>query len=329
MKTRILCSLATLALTLLCSLTQAQDAHFSQYFASPMYTNPALTGQINGNFRLNALYRTQWNPFKDYFNTASFSADARVKQYGFGVTVVNQLAGTNNLNNLTFVISGSYDISAKSNSNQHFVVGVQGGIYNKSFNNKNVTLPGDYVDGVGPINNGPNREDLSNLSVLSPDINFGFMWFNGSSKLRYTPFAGASVFHLLQPYDSFNKDKKLAMRYLVHGGLRYRTNASLDLTPHFKAEYQDGAYNAIVGLNASYTLTDTETSIEGGLAYRIDDAIVPYVGATVKDLSFGLSYDANTSQLSTAGNRKGTLEISLTYINRTNKLQKKFICPRL
>ena len=34
--------------------TQAQDPHFSQFFASPLVLNPAYTGKFNGTWRLTA-----------------------------------------------------------------------------------------------------------------------------------------------------------------------------------------------------------------------------------------------------------------------------------
>ena len=38
----------------------AQDIHFSQYYASPLTLNPALTGLVNGAFRASFNYRNQW-----------------------------------------------------------------------------------------------------------------------------------------------------------------------------------------------------------------------------------------------------------------------------
>lgn len=319
-----------LALGALSTDLNAQDTHFSQYFSSPLQTNPALTGQINGNVRLNSLYRTQWNAFsKDAFSTQSFSADGRLGSFGLGLAVVNQIGGINdNMNKLSINLSGSYDLAFKSNSDQHLVFGVQAGIYNAAHSNKNTTLGDQYVDGFGVVD--PLNEDLDNLSVLSPDINFGVLWFNSSAARQWSPFAGASISHLLQPYNSFNKDQRLDMRYLVHGGVRFRTNSAIELVPNIMVSYDQGtAYNGMVGCNVSYALIDTYTSLQAGVGYRLDDAIVPYFGAGYKDFSFGVSYDVNISDISNVGNRKNALEFSLTYINRSNQVKKQFICPRL
>ncbi|HEX4888315.1 MAG TPA: PorP/SprF family type IX secretion system membrane protein [Luteibaculaceae bacterium] len=329
MKKNFLYTLVCAASVAFSMVASAQDAHFSQYFASPLYTNPAMTGQINGNVRLNSLFRTQWAPFQGAYTTGSFSADARFNNFGAGLAVIDQVSGPNDFNRLSINLSGAYDIAFRSNTNQHLVVGIQAGIYNLSYGNKNVTVGDQYVDGFGAIN--AVNEDFNNLSVLSPDLNFGVLWFNGSTRQRWAPFAGAAVFHLLQPYDSFDKSSRIPMRYLVHAGVRYRTNSAIDIIPNFKASMQGVglAYNGIVGCNINYQLIDTYTSLEAGLGYRLDDAVVPYLGLSYKDFSFGVSYDANISTLSDVGNNKSALEFSVTYISRRNSVKKQFICPRL
>ncbi|MES1226414.1 MAG: type IX secretion system membrane protein PorP/SprF, partial [Bacteroidota bacterium] len=38
----------------------AQDPNFSQFFASPLTLNPALTGKFDGVYRVAGNYRNQW-----------------------------------------------------------------------------------------------------------------------------------------------------------------------------------------------------------------------------------------------------------------------------
>ena len=72
MKNKIL---FTLMCFLLMNVVAAQDPHFSQFYASPMTLNPALTGKIDGNFRLAANYRNQWPTINNAFTTATASFD--------------------------------------------------------------------------------------------------------------------------------------------------------------------------------------------------------------------------------------------------------------
>jgi hypothetical protein len=65
----------------LCSLTTiAQDLHFSQFFNSPLTTNPANTGFIpDADYRVGGNYRNQWSSvMAQPYKTMSLFADAQV-----------------------------------------------------------------------------------------------------------------------------------------------------------------------------------------------------------------------------------------------------------
>ena len=66
----------SLLLLLVVMSGRAQDLHFSQFFNSPLTTNPANTGFIpTADYRLGAHYRDQWsNSFVPY-KTLSISGD--------------------------------------------------------------------------------------------------------------------------------------------------------------------------------------------------------------------------------------------------------------
>ena len=53
---------------------KAQDPAFSQFFASPLTLNPALTGKFNGDVRVAGNYRDQW-PIDNAFITSTASVD--------------------------------------------------------------------------------------------------------------------------------------------------------------------------------------------------------------------------------------------------------------
>ncbi len=314
---------------LIVGVVQAQDPHFSQYFQAPMYTNPALTGQINGNFRVVALYRSQWQAFGNAFNTYSLSADGHKDGFGYGLTVIDEVSGPLNFNTLSAMASGSYDISFKNNNIHHFVFGVQAGVIYNGFKDNDITTPDQYDAFTGSSEGNDLGEDFGTLTGIVPDVNFGVLYFNGSSRVKLAPFAGAAVFHLLEPAYNFGGNANLPRRYMVHGGFRYRAGNGMEFTPHVQYMYQNGAYNGIIGANVSYALIDTETRLEGGVSYRLDDAIVPYLGVLHQDFMFGVSFDTNVSSLSDVGNFKNALEFSLTYVNSKNKYEQEYICPRL
>src|SRR4026209_744947 len=53
----------------------AQDPNFSQFFASPLTLNPALTGKFDGLFRVAGNYRNQWPEINNAYITKTVSAD--------------------------------------------------------------------------------------------------------------------------------------------------------------------------------------------------------------------------------------------------------------
>ena len=60
--------------------TQAQDIHFSQFYASPLTLNPALSGFHDGTFRVAGIYRNQWRSVTTPFQTYGASFDMRLLQ---------------------------------------------------------------------------------------------------------------------------------------------------------------------------------------------------------------------------------------------------------
>src|ERR1700685_10777 len=73
----------TLVLTFFCiallGITgKSQDPGFSQFFASPLTLNPALTGKFNGVLRIAGNYRNQWPAINNAFITSTVSVDAPI-----------------------------------------------------------------------------------------------------------------------------------------------------------------------------------------------------------------------------------------------------------
>ena len=62
-----------------------QDHMYSQFFNSPIYLNPALTGQFPGDLRMNLIYRNQFTSVPGSFNYISASVDYNIPKFGGGV----------------------------------------------------------------------------------------------------------------------------------------------------------------------------------------------------------------------------------------------------
>ena len=58
----------------------AQDPSFSQFFASPLNINPALTANINADWRLISNFRDQWIGPASPYVTGTISYDTKIMQ---------------------------------------------------------------------------------------------------------------------------------------------------------------------------------------------------------------------------------------------------------
>ena len=95
--------------------TYSQDIHFSQYNGSVLNLNPAFTGFFDGDYRINAIYRSQWTSVPVPYRTISIAADGRFKTkkmksdcFGLGIYFNNDKAGDTYYNTTQLYLSGSY-----------------------------------------------------------------------------------------------------------------------------------------------------------------------------------------------------------------------------
>ena len=189
-------TILALSLLLLCSQGSAQDFQFSQFYAAPLYLNPALTG-ISQETRMGSVYRKQW-PGLDYQFTA-FSA--YVDHYSFdhksgiGLSVSSFSEEFLKLN--TTDISGFYAYNLQLSERVAFQLGTQISYIQKRGTLENL-LFGDQID-VFNQTTLPNSADavggLEPFSYFSVGLGGVFTW----DKL----WIGISGHHLNRPSLAF------------------------------------------------------------------------------------------------------------------------------
>jgi type IX secretion system PorP/SprF family membrane protein len=129
---------------LLCFQGRAQDFQFSQFYAAPLYLNPALTG-ISQETRMGSVYRNQW-PGLDYQFTAF---TAYVDHYSFdyksgmGLSVSSFSEEFLKLN--TTEVSGYYAYNLQLSERANFQLGTQISYIQKRGTLENL-LFGDQID---------------------------------------------------------------------------------------------------------------------------------------------------------------------------------------
>src|SRR6186713_3130083 len=90
----------------------AQDPQFSQFYANPIYTNPAFTGTSN-NLRLVMIARDQYTALNNNYKTAAASLDAKVPSLngGLGLMAMADVAGDGYLTTTTINAIYAYHVA--------------------------------------------------------------------------------------------------------------------------------------------------------------------------------------------------------------------------
>ena len=307
------------------------DPHFSQYYANPLWLNPALTGVIDGDARVNANFKNQWSSISNAYQTGAISADFNPNdKVGIGFNMLDQQAGSVGYNYFTFYGSFSYGVSLSDDAYQQLRFGLQAGMINRSFDESKLQLDNQYNPLTGFDPTMPGNENFSTTGATVFDAGAGIYYFYGDPDSKANLFGGLSVGHLSQPKDPFATqgiNSTLPMRFTVHGGVRLQASDFLDITPHLIYIRQGNAQEKDIGVYAEFKSDNQSGFIVGGM-YRFNDAAVADVGYHISYFTLGLSYDVNTSGLNAVSHSQGGPELSLSYVFHKHTQNRDVVCPR-
>ena len=325
-----------------CSLAaQAQDIHFSQFYASPLNLNPSLTGKVNGDYRIAGIYRGQWFSVGDKtYQTPSLSFDMpfiigkkKKDAIGAGINVVADRTNGGRFNTTGIYLSTAYHKGLGKENKHQLSLGVQGGYVMRQLKSNDFTF-GDQITN-GQLNGNPTSENFANNNRNYPDVNVG-LFYNGQLSKKLMFFAGYSFYHLTTPKEDFlaNSNNELPTRQVVHGGFQWDVAPKFSLYPGVLFQLQQEAQEVNFGNNFGWHFLNKEnkkaTFFFGGW-YRMGDAAIAMLGLEYNRFRVGASYDFTTSELNNANNLRGGFEISAIYVGLFNKPSDNNIflfCPR-
>ncbi|MBS1667050.1 MAG: PorP/SprF family type IX secretion system membrane protein [Bacteroidetes bacterium] len=320
----------------------AQDLHFSQWFNSPLTTNPANTGFIpDADYRLGANYRDQWSTImSEPYKTMSIWGDAQLFRdriqngwLGLGGVILHDQAGSGNLLSTEAYASVAYHQMLGYSS--LLTAGFNTGWVNKQINTTNLKFP-DQFDGKFFSQTQP-----TSVVISQPNINF----FDMQVGLNYAYFptnkiyinAGFSIWHLNRARESFfttdpvGFDSRIPQRYIGFLNASIKTSDKVIVNPMAYYTNQATASETVLGLNAQYNLSgDGDQQVIGGLYYRVGDAVIPMVGFVYKNIRLMFTYDVTASSLGTAASGVGAWEFSLInygHYSEFNGDRKQTLCP--
>lgn len=308
------------------------DPHFSQYYAYPMWLNPALTGTLDANYRVAAIYRNQWNNITNAFSTVGVSADFQTGgSVNLGMNVLQQSAGSGGYRYFNAQASICYAGIKLGEEGKHRIsFALQPGVIGRRFDPSTFKGGDQWVPIIGYNPNIPTSEILTQSSSVVFDIGAGVSYYNTSTDSKVNVFGGVSASHLTQPTDPFlfrGVKTKLPIRYTVHAGARVILSDVIDFVPNALYMKQGTATETMLG--GYFQLAAGTADVMLGAKYRINDAISPFTGLVVNgQLMIGLSYDVNNSVLGKMVNGSNAFELSITLLGKKDD-ESYYKCPKL
>ncbi len=337
-----------ISLILLSGMVKAQDYQFTQFYAAPLYLNPAFAGSSNWS-RANVLYRVQWPASAAKFVTqyASFDQNLPSIRSGVGFMVSRDIQGSARLSNT--MVMGMYSYRLEINRKWAFRAGAGVGYSWLNIDGNALTLRENIDNQTGSISN-------TASSLINFERRRYFDVVAGGLLYSRKMWLGTSVRHLNQPDMTIvtGGSQKLPLYLSVHGGYQiplfkgnqYKKGAGLResfVSPafHFKkqSEFMQldlGAYYYYDFLTFGAWYRGIPVVNKETVTITNQDAFSILAGYRWQGLSIAYSYDITISPLSTI-NTGGAHEISLIYEfeyqfnpirGRPPKDQRLIPCPR-
>ncbi|MCX6293590.1 MAG: PorP/SprF family type IX secretion system membrane protein [Sphingobacteriales bacterium] len=302
-------------------ITFAQDLHFSQFFNSPLSTNPANTGFIpDADYRIGAHVRNQFSNVMVFpYKTISVFGDAQLLRdkfengwMGLGFLLLSDEAGEGSLKSTK--IYGSLAYHQMLGNSSLLSAGFNLGWANKSIKTNNLKFP-DQFNGYFFDITLPTSVTFANTQVNYFDLQAGINYAYFPKDDVYLN-VGYSIHHVNQPKESFFSNPTIGntipIRHIGFANAMLKLNKSLILQPSIYYSNQASASQVVIGLSTRINLiSGGETQFISGVYYRNKDAIIPLLGFQIKSIQFNFSYDATVSTLKSYNKSMGAGEISL------------------
>jgi type IX secretion system PorP/SprF family membrane protein len=347
---------------LLPSVLWAQDPHFSQYYAAPLYLNPALMGaERDISFSIN--HRTQWRSLGFPQYTSQFSAIGalsstharRMPRYCLGFSAFSDVAGAQG----SFVATGAslamaYNLPLDQHQSHMITLGAQAGITQKRLDAGQLQWGSQFDPSVGfnPDRQPGAAQDMYQANY--PLTHAGVVWYFNPRKSRlladFSAYAGVSAMHLNRPDESFFSDSpsRLPLLLKLHGGADWTLSPHFSLSPAYLLMHQNGYWQINLGTYLSYHMGgrlprrsahparpqgDAEPGkgirLNIGIWHRFGDSVIGSLGMSQQRFAFGFSYDFNVSTLRQYTRGQGAYELSVSYKLRRSSAFQRFSIPML
>jgi type IX secretion system PorP/SprF family membrane protein len=322
--------LQLLVITTLAAIAlRGQDIHYSQMYSTPLYVNPAFTGNHECEYRAGVNYRQQAASFTVPFETYTAWGDTRFNPgflrnrgwFGLGGHLYHDNAGYGDLKKVQGMLFAAYTQGFNADNSLYGSLGVGLGYTNRSINANKLIFGDQWDPQLLDFNLGFPSQDITNIqnsSIFYPDFNMGLMVHHVVDE-KWMYEVGGSISHITEPEESFfgTNNNRISRKYIGHFTLQRLLSNYLLIKPEIYFITQNGVNETVVGANLVYSAI--ELKLHAGLWTRLGRDIIPAMGVEYNRFTLLFTYDVNVSKQRMASNYQGGFEFSIV----------KKICARM
>jgi len=330
-----------LFLTLLAIKSNGQDAVFSQYFASGIYFNPALSA-TETSVSVSAITRTQWKGTSTPYQTSMIALTVPIKDKfekhkrlgAISLSIYDDKLNDNTLRTTGVNAVGSYGLNLTKKDFLFF--GVMAGYYQRTIDEENFQWGSQYDPAVGwdPSTAPGIENNISKASYF--DLNAGVLMVHELGKDVGTDrsgiFLGVSTYHLTQPNESLieGQSSELPLRLNANIGALLPLKKHIGISPNLLYVMQGASSQLNLGVYSTYYFLKNvnnglePNNIELGVWYRLEDSFIFNVGVGNEVYHLGFSYDLTTSNLKYSTVASTTYEVSLKLQKPHKKIERHY-----
>ncbi len=321
---------------MVCSKLHSQEVQFSQFYAAPVYLNPAFAGNTIQD-RIAMSYRSQWNNVPGAFKSYALSYDKSFieSKSGVGIVVVGDKAGSAGLSYTN--VSGNYSYVLSINRKLAMRFGLGAAYASRSIDQSKL------VFGSQIVQNTANTTFYNFTPRNYVDISSGVVIYS------WDYWAGVSAQHINRPNQGLTHNTnylyQLPMSFTFHGGYNIpikkdnKKRVTAKLTPLVNYKMQQKWSQLDIGLYYTRSILVVGSWYRGiplkknpdenaPIPHVNQDALVLLLGLDLKSFKLGYTHDVTISKL--AGNTSGSNEVSLIYELASKKKRnsyRRFLVP--
>lgn len=299
----------------------AQDPNFSQAANLPALTNPAGTGNFDGDWRLSGHFRNTSFDAAHAYTSGALVLEKRIKGrgvipeqdvLGIGFHGLFDQSGSGALKSNYIGLSVAYAKALDLQGNSTLAAGLQGVWATRRLNVNQLVFEDQFTSG-GYAYSLPSADAYKGGSLNYLDVNAGLAYRYDHT--NYGWHLGASLFHSNRPAEQFwGDDYHIPARYSVQGGGYFPAGEMNRVYLEAISNFQDGAKEHLLGGYYSVNMNDLlpDSRLNLGTFWRVQNALVPYLGVAMTTWKAALSYDVNIARQRMLDYKRRSLELNVS-----------------